>query len=134
VKQTPCTVLSMDVDHLKRVNDTYGHPTGDQYLVDIATMLRASFPDAKLLGRMGGDEFIVIMEGLSPELLDSCVKKLNAAVIQANETSEKIVYGISYGHAFSDEEGVDSIQSALARADARMYDMKQQRHAAEGRA
>ena len=134
VRDTPCTVLSMDVDYLKRVNDTYGHATGDQYLVDIATMLRASFPDARLLGRMGGDEFIVIMDGLSPEVLDACVKTLNASVAKANETSEKIAYGISYGHAFSDEPGVDTIQTALSKADARMYDMKQRRHAAEGRA
>lgn len=129
--QTPCTVMSFDVDHLKEINDKYGHTTGDKYLVDMAQALKDVFPDALLLGRMGGDEFIAILEGTSKTEAGAHLDALDNAVASLNKKSNLIRYGISYG--FSDSEGgyEGYVKKTFAEADKRMYEMKRDRHRKE---
>ena len=59
-KDAPVTLISLDLDHFKEVNDTYGHQTGDAALLVFAEALKSSFPD-ELNVRMGGDEFMVVI-------------------------------------------------------------------------
>ena len=129
-----CTVVSMDVDHLKQINDTFGHSTGDKYLVDMAGFLRDAFPDALLLGRMGGDEFIAVLKGMDREKFKACAKHLNGLVKAKNASGSEIHYGISYGAAYTYETTGHTLEAAMEIADARMYEMKRIRHAQEGRA
>ncbi|QIR13545.1 bifunctional diguanylate cyclase/phosphodiesterase [Shewanella aestuarii] len=60
-------VLVIDVDSFKNVNDTYGHPVGDQLLVQVAQRLRERLRDSDFIGRMGGDEFMVIIEDVTDQ-------------------------------------------------------------------
>ena len=125
------TIVSMDVNYLKRINDTFGHSTGDKYLVDMAAFIRKAFPDAALHGRIGGDEFIVVLNGDVPDTYRACTARLREEIRNKNETSPDIKYGISYGCAFTRETKSRTLQAALEIADARMYEMKRIRHAQE---
>lgn len=58
-------ILSMDMDNFKEVNDTYGHPEGDQLLKEIALMLTECVRTSDIVGRMGGDEFVIYLKGIS---------------------------------------------------------------------
>ncbi len=64
-----CGVLLIDVDHFKKINDTYGHPTGDEVLKRIASMLKQYESPNCVVGRYGGEEFIVAAKGSDAELL-----------------------------------------------------------------
>ena len=58
-------LLLLDLDDFKRINDTYGHQTGDQVIREVADRLRALFRNSDVLGRWGGDEFVVFLPGFS---------------------------------------------------------------------
>lgn len=62
----PCTLIAVDVDDFKDVNDTYGHPEGDRVLKDLATFLSQVMRSEDVVARIGGDEFIVFAPGLEP--------------------------------------------------------------------
>lgn len=65
---TPCSLVMLDLDHFKRCNDTYGHPTGDAVLSQLARLLRESCRHEDMLFRYGGEEFAVILPGTGPDL------------------------------------------------------------------
>jgi diguanylate cyclase (GGDEF)-like protein len=65
--QEPLSALMIDLDHFKQVNDTHGHETGDEVLRVIADSMREVFRDSDILGRWGGDEFLVLLPATDPE-------------------------------------------------------------------
>lgn len=76
----PLSLLVVDVDHFKRVNDTYGHPTGDLVLIDIARALRVHSRTADAVGRYGGEEFLVILPDTSAAQAAAIAERLRGAV------------------------------------------------------
>jgi diguanylate cyclase (GGDEF)-like protein/PAS domain S-box-containing protein len=77
-----CAMLSLDLDQFKRLNDTFGHSMGDKLLIEVANRLILCVRDEDTVARMGGDEFMIILNGLS--------STQNEAVIQAELIAEKI--------------------------------------------
>jgi diguanylate cyclase (GGDEF)-like protein len=63
----PVTFLMLDIDHFKSINDTYGHGAGDQVLARLALSMRSSLRDGDVLGRLGGEEFAVLLSNCTPE-------------------------------------------------------------------
>src|SRR5579875_4193568 len=63
----PLALLLADIDHFKRVNDTHGHLAGDEVLRHLATELRQQVRDSDLVGRFGGEEFVILLPNASPE-------------------------------------------------------------------
>ena len=65
-RRQPLGLLVIDVDHFKKINDTHGHPAGDQTLKDCAALLRQTLRAGDRIGRYGGDEMIVLLPGAGP--------------------------------------------------------------------
>jgi diguanylate cyclase (GGDEF)-like protein len=74
----PITVAMIDIDHFKSINDTYGHPVGDQVIRGLAWLLKARLRSTDLIGRYGGEEFIVALPDVDPGLARSVIDRIRA--------------------------------------------------------
>jgi diguanylate cyclase (GGDEF)-like protein/PAS domain S-box-containing protein len=123
----PIAVLQIDLDHFKAVNDTYGHEAGDRVLREVSNILERCVRRSDVVGRVGGDEFVVVLPGI-----ESIDKAQDIAVTIISGVSVPIVIGAgrraeigaSIGIAFAEWPG-ESGASLLRRADAAMYSAKQ---------
>jgi diguanylate cyclase (GGDEF)-like protein/putative nucleotidyltransferase with HDIG domain len=123
------TVLVCDLDGFKQVNDRFGHLEGNRLLRAFAQKLKDSCREYDYVARMGGDEFVIIAPGLTPETSLEKTYYFNQLAMEAGRqvTGEDIV-SLSVGAAFYPRDGRDAEQ-LLAEADRRMYVVKQQHHA-----
>ncbi|MCX6620895.1 MAG: diguanylate cyclase [Acidobacteria bacterium] len=122
---TPLGVLVCDLDGFKQVNDRFGHLEGNKLLREVATGLKQSCREYDYIARMGGDEFVLVLPGLTPDALEAKVNRLRHIVVEAGKRvcNEEII-SISVGQALYPEDGADAEQ-LLAEADRRMYKFKQ---------
>ncbi len=124
------SVLFLDLNGLKPINDTYGHAVGDKAIERMAKMLILSCRSTDLIGRLGGDEFAVIMPDTPPSgalVRGERVEQLLRQVpLLAGETP--IMLSAAYGAASYDS--TDDVKDVLKRADAAMYAHKQKMKAA----
>lgn len=122
---TPLGVLVCDLDGFKQVNDRFGHLEGNKLLREVAVGLKQSCREYDYIARMGGDEFVLVLPGLTPDALDAKVNRLRHIVVEAGRrvTNEEII-SISVGQALYPQDGSDAEQ-LLAEADRRMYKYKQ---------
>ena len=120
------TVISFDLNFLKRTNDTYGHEEGDKLLINFAAILHQSFGEYGHVCRMGGDEFMVIMEVDSKNnIIQKCIKTMKEMMKEDNDSGEnKYEMHTSYGIACSTEIPENISDKVCALADKRMYEMK----------
>ena len=121
--QRPLAAIMMDIDHFKQVNDTYGHAAGDQVLRVIAERCRKAVRDIDILGRYGGEEFVVLL--LETDLDGAChvAERLHTAIIsQPIHTGEglELYVTASLGVAQKDENTI-SLEMLIARADQALY-------------
>jgi len=118
---TPATLLYFDLDGFKRVNDTYGHAGGDAVLNHFAETLQGHVRDSDVVGRLGGDEFGVLLSHANQDQglkkADQLAEKLRASPTVWN--GQTIPTSFSYG-AFELKPG-DTADLAMARADEAMY-------------
>ncbi len=125
------TIISLDLDYLKYTNDNYGHDQGDKLLNGFSDILKSSFTDASLLGRMGGDEFIVILPYVDEERTQRDIDCFTDLMNHKNSTETKLRFSASWGHASSKDKelkfGADA-QHVYLLADQRMYSMKGLHH------
>jgi diguanylate cyclase (GGDEF)-like protein len=118
------TVLVMDLDGFKAVNDRFGHLTGNRLLQGVASSLRACCRETDYVARLGGDEFVVTVPNLKGSELDAFIHRLQRAV-----TATGILFcgesslSASVGSATVSRDGIDA-ETLLARADESMYDAK----------
>ncbi len=121
-------VVSLDLDRLKYVNDTFGHLEGDRMIKSFSEMLEKAFEGASLIGRTGGDEFLVIFENPEEGICDRCIDKLQKNMQEFNQTGENFTLSASAGYAYSNE-GHGTYDDVFFMADTRMYEMKEKHHA-----
>lgn len=129
--QDEYTIISIDLDYLKYTNDNYGHAEGDKLLSGFADILKKSFEDAQVIGRMGGDEFIAILPYIDEEKCKARLKTLQDLMNHRSLNEGPIRYSASYGYASSKDEKLGqtpTAQNVYLLADARMYSMKKQHH------
>lgn len=122
------TIISLDLDHLKQVNDTLGHHEGDIFIQGFANMLKEVFATSYLIGRMGGDEFIVIFRGDHSDRCPDYFNKLQEMMNEHNNQESKFSYSASWGYAASRPEYTGSAKDIYMIADSNMYSMKQRHH------
>lgn len=119
-------VVSMDMNSLKYINDTFGHEMGDLALKRIADCLVEVFTDSALIGRMGGDEFALITDELSEEALKNHFIEfellLGAKPLEHTGVFLSCSYGYAYSYECHSEQG--DAHEIYRLADARMYEMK----------
>src|SRR4030095_14586855 len=77
---TPCSIALIDLDWFKRINDAYGHPTGDEVLRTFAITVFANIRSADRFGRYGGEEFLLILPDMSSESATRALDRLRAIV------------------------------------------------------
>ena len=119
-------MLMIDADGLKRINDQYGHFTGDQYLKRIAAALRGGAGEGAVCARLGGDEFVVLLHGFSgmKELKDRICRIGNQRGTMAADCRQTLQF--SMGAAFYPGDGADP-HVLMQAADERMYREKKSR-------
>jgi diguanylate cyclase (GGDEF)-like protein/putative nucleotidyltransferase with HDIG domain len=123
----PLAVLVCDLDNFKQVNDRFGHLEGNKVLRAVAGALRDSCREYDYVARMGGDEFVLVMPGLSPDSLSKHCDRLRAVVVEAaRPICGTDLLNMSIGQAFFPQDGSDAEQ-LLAEADRRMYAEKHHR-------
>lgn len=125
----PMTLLYLDLDHFKAVNDTYGHAMGDEVLKKTATLVRNFFPNG-VSARLGGDEYAVILPGFSShEQLSEKCEELEKAVAAIPCGGDDVHVTVSIGQAFSDGTSALSADDFIHLADQEMYEVKAEHHA-----
>jgi diguanylate cyclase (GGDEF)-like protein len=120
----PASVVYFDINNMKQINDEHGHPAGDAALCHIATVLRDNIRSSDIVGRLGGDEFGVILVQTDEAQARSKAAALAAAIADTPLRWEErsITVSAAYGvHAFS---GTDDPQHAIEAADRAMYQQK----------
>jgi diguanylate cyclase (GGDEF)-like protein len=119
------SVLFVDVDDFKFINDTYGHELGDKVLVDVASRLTVALREGDFVARIGGDEFAMIIQ--CPEAITNYERLIERLLEAMNKSYEHLAEGLSVscsvGGAFYPKEGQD-LESLIRIADARMYSVK----------
>lgn len=120
-----CAVLMLDIDFFKQVNDTYGHPIGDVVLQEVATRIRTNLRQDDTAGRLGGEEFAVVLEAISP---NDAINKANAireriAALPVSTAAGEIGVTVSIGIAVA-HSGL-SATDVLSHADRALYQAKQ---------
>lgn len=125
-REGPCTLLALDIDHFKAINDTHGHQAGDQVLAQVVEACARNLRQPDVLGRLGGEEFAVLLPGVPQETGMAVAEKLRRLVeglkVEAG-THELLCCTVSIGVTellVRDE----SPATALARADAALYRAK----------
>jgi diguanylate cyclase (GGDEF)-like protein len=122
---TSLTVMVSDMDGFKQINDRFGHLEGNRVLRLFAQALKDSSREYDYVARMGGDEFVVIAPGLTPDAASKKAEQMRALARQAgNEVCGEDILSLSVGRALFPDDGNDAEQ-LLAEADRRMYLEKQ---------
>jgi diguanylate cyclase (GGDEF)-like protein len=122
-EDTPLAVLFLDLNHFKHINDTYGHGAGDRVLVQTAERLKACLRAYDFLGRLGGDEFLIILPGMGEESIWTKVASLKKAVdgnVVTLADGAAISASVSIGLALYPTDA-RSVEDLIYRSDKRMY-------------
>lgn len=121
----PLSVVMVDLDRFKRVNDTYGHAVGDAVLVSFAQALMHEVREVDMVGRLGGEEFAVLLPGIEGQEAVRVAERMRQAVEARALTvgGQALHFTASFGVA--DFDGVDvNLPGLLARADSALYQAK----------
>lgn len=117
-------ISMIDIDHFKKINDTYGHDVGDIVIKTMAGVIAELLPSKAIFGRIGGEEFAVILEEKGQEVLKLFENIKNEIANLDIETNSDIVkFTISNGIAQKDSE-INSIDKLLKKADEALYEAK----------
>lgn len=123
----PLSVLMMDIDHFKKINDTWGHSSGDEVLKIFAAVCRSSLRENDKVGRWGGEEFVMFLPetaGPEAEIVAERIRRQTEAMFNHTRqpSRDPILATVSIGVATAGEE--DDLETVVSRADQAMYEAK----------
>lgn len=123
--QIPFSIIFLDVDHFKQINDTYGHGAGDEALKTVAATLHSNIRSGDILGRMGGEEFAVALVAASSHSGGMIAEKLRHAIeaVQFIWEGKHVPLTASFGVA--EYQGEASLLEVIDKADKAMYRAKE---------
>lgn len=114
-----CSLIMLDIDHFKHINDSYGHDTGDAVLCHIARLLRGAVRAIDLAARVGGEEFILLLSALALDAAVDCAERLRRQIVTQRPPGVHDDISASFGVV--QYCAGDDLTSLLRQADAAMY-------------
>lgn len=124
--KTECTVVMLDIDHFKKVNDNYGHPAGDAVIQKVSSLIKENLRKTDIAGRYGGEEFGIILQNTDADAAVYFCERLRKAAEASTITHEgnDIKFTISLGISRTDES-LTSHKAWLEQADHALYASKE---------
>ena len=118
-------IIMLDIDHFKKINDTYGHPAGDEVLKSVTSAVQRTLRAEDLFARYGGEEFIILLRNMSQETVGRLALRIRERVANtvSNYMGTEIKVTISLGIAMR-SENVDLLDDVIKRADEALYRAK----------
>ncbi len=121
------TVCYIDMNGLKKINDTYGHKEGDDYIMAVITTIKNSVRQSDIFARLGGDEFIVIFPHCSMRIVENIMASVNKKLeTKSQSAANDVRYSISYGVMEVNSETNLDMEQILNYVDNKMYYMKEE--------
>lgn len=126
------TVLFIDIDRFKTINDNFGHDVGDDVLITISNRMKNCLGDEGFIFKIGGEEFIIILDSESKEKINTVTNKISESIrepIQIKNLQLLLTasIGISSGHVYSEEaDQLENLETLIKKADTAMYHAKRQ--------
>lgn len=117
-------VMCFDLNNLKVINDTYGHTQGDLLIKCAADVLSKSFASHGVVGRMGGDEFIAILNTSDQKVIEKLIDQFHNNIAIKNREQQDLDLSISCGYTICGEGDIHNIEKLYRIADVRMYENK----------
>lgn len=121
-------LLLVDIDHFKRVNDTHGHPVGDQALIEVATTLARTVRDCDVVARLGGEEFAILAVNTEADGLVGLADRVRQAISRvpvARNTTQPMILTVSIGVGFAGPSS-NTAEALFAETDRYLYKAKNQ--------
>ena len=124
LEETPFCLFMIDVDHFKKINDTWGHTQGDVILTKIAEVCQHSLRPTDIIGRFGGEEFVVGLPHTSPNDATTVAERLKQSVeaLSLDGEFKDLKLSVTIGVAVATPE--DDLDTLITRADNRLYEGK----------
>ena len=122
-REYPVTIISVDLDGLKLVNDTKGHRQGDYLLQTCARLLKSALRSSDILTRVGGDEFAIFLPQTNVPSGKEILRRIHSMIDDHNRASKDIFLSMSLGMATAEEAGTD-LEHTYKRSDDKMYHNK----------
>lgn len=122
--KTSATLCYCDLDHLKYVNDNYGHDKGDTYICDFVEILKSNIREDDIIARLGGDEFCILFRNGSIDSINSKMKLINE---EFSKQASGYPQSFSFGTVYIDGNKDTSLLKILQTADQRMYAQKRKK-------
>lgn len=119
----PISVLLLDIDHFKRVNDSYGHQTGDRVIRKLADMMKSSTPDPGLVGRLGGEEFAIFLPNTGSMAAMAFAEALRCSIELQHHAGIPATHPVTVSIGVAEGTGED-LERLLHVADAGLYTAK----------
>ncbi len=119
------SVIMLDIDFFKRVNDQYGHQTGDQVLTQISKRFKTSIRNVDMVGRYGGEEFLVILPDANMDTSNQIAERIRAHAASSPIKSGEAIINVSVSAGVTMFVDTDSAESLLERADKALYEAKE---------
>lgn len=118
------SILLLDVDRFKSINDRFGHAVGDSALRAVARMLQDNVRATDGLGRIGGDEFLVVLPGADPRVTDELVERLRAQLPLRVALPNAAAVPVTFSAGAASAASREGLEQLIARADRAMYEDK----------
>lgn len=122
---TNLCLTMMDVDRFKDINDSFGHQTGDEVLRSVAAIMKAETREFDLLGRYGGDEFILLLPETTLEEATSTLARLQLAISQKLFSFRDVEFHVSISQGTAQSKAPSTFEDLVAEADRHLYLAKQ---------
>jgi diguanylate cyclase (GGDEF)-like protein len=123
-EEKPLALAMLDLDHFKRINDTYGHVTGDRVLKTFSSMLRQRLRSSDIIGRTGGEEFTVALPGATQDQAFAIMDDLRDAFAHVRQEHDGVEFNATFSCGISTFPKHESIATLMETADRALYKAK----------